>query len=173
MPATRCKHRSLQPGKLRAAIPASSLLALPTAQRYPEPDTKISWRMTQCQGGPTTTADPNPLRPHFQGGCLAAWFGFAPLPSSDCCAHISICTAKRGLRCSSQHPAQHSGLITFAIPAVLPTSKEWTGIAAFFQSKHVPKKLPLHRGCPCNLPGSVTLQATSCYRQCKMFLSGV
>lgn len=101
MPATRCKHRSLQPGKLRAAIPASSLLALPTAQRYPEPDTKISWRMTQCQRGPTTTADPNPLRPHFQGGCLAARFGFAPLPSSDCCAHISICTAKRGLRCSS------------------------------------------------------------------------
>lgn len=89
--------------------------------------------------------------------------GLVLLPS---CAHIYVYTAKQGLCCPSQHPAQRSGLVMFA-------SKGWTGIAAFFQSKHVPKNLPLHGGCPCNLPGSVTLQATSCCRRCEMFLSGV
>lgn len=85
--------------------------------------------------------------------------GLVLLPS---CAHIYVYTAKQGLCCPSQHPAQRSGLIMFA-------SKGWTGIAAFFQSKHVPKNLPLRGGCPCNLPGSVTLQATSCCRRCEMF----
>lgn len=115
MPATRCKHRSLQPGKLRAAIPASSLLALPTARRCAEPDTKISWRMTQCQGGP------NHFQIHFglisRAGVLL--LGSVSLPSPALTAVLTFPFAQRSEACA----AHHSILLNTAASSHLPSQR--------------------------------------------------